>query len=109
MDFSQLLLFLAGETVDLVDRAQRRSEDESDISVADDVRADASVACFETTVGDALKAHACDVVGSGLFGVAYVPVHMVVASVAGKGVSVGGRGAGGDRGHGCCFLVLVIL
>ena len=106
VNFSQLLLFLGGETVDLVEGAQRRSEDEGDVSVANDVGADISVTGFKTTVGDALEAHACDVVRSGLFGVTYIPVHMVVASVAGEGVSVCGRGAGGDRGHGCCFFCL---
>lgn len=46
--------------------------------------ADAAASCLETTVGDTLEAHAGNVVRGGLLCVAYVPVDMVIAFVAGK-------------------------
>jgi len=52
------------------------------------VRADGSGAGFEATVGDALEAHAGGVVGDSLFGVADVPLDVVVGFVGGKGGGV---------------------
>lgn len=49
------------------------------------MRAYAARTGFETAVGDARKSHACYVEGCGLFGVADVPVYMVVATVGGEG------------------------
>lgn len=62
MDLPQLLLFFGRAAVELVQGAQRGSQDEGDGAVADDVRADGSVAGFESAVGEAFEAHAGDVV-----------------------------------------------
>lgn len=85
MDLPQLLLFFGRAAVELVQGAQWGGQDEGDGAVADDMRADAAIAGFETAVGEAFEAHAGDVVGGGLFGVADVPVYMVVTFVAGQG------------------------
>lgn len=62
MDLAQLLLFLGRAAVKLVQGAQGRGQDEGDGAVADDMRADGSVAGFEAAVGEAFEAHAGDVV-----------------------------------------------
>lgn len=56
-----------------------------------------SAAGFQAPIGDALEAHAGDVVAGCLLGVADVPVDMVVAAVAGdRGLAVS-RGRRGGR------------
>jgi hypothetical protein len=62
VNLSQFLLFLIRETVKLVERAERGSENEGDVSIADDVRADSTMASFEATVSNAFEAHTSDVV-----------------------------------------------
>jgi len=69
---------------DIVQHAQatkRRSQDESDASVAHDVGGQSSRSGLQTSVCDLLKAHASNVVGGCLFGIANVPVHVVVALI----------------------------
>jgi hypothetical protein len=84
MDILEQFLLFRREAVDVIQRPERRTKDEGDVAVANDVRADAAASCLETAVGDALEAHAGNVVRGSLLCVAYVPVDMVIPSVAGK-------------------------
>jgi hypothetical protein len=69
---------------DIVQHAQatkRGSQDKSDTSVAHDVGSESSRPSLQTSVRNLFEAHACDVVGGCLFGVADVPVYVIVALV----------------------------
>ena len=60
---------------------QRRSQDESDASVTHDVGGESSRPGLQTSVCDLLETHACNVVSGCLFGIANIPVNVVVALV----------------------------
>jgi hypothetical protein len=79
---------------DIVQHTQstkRRSQDKSDASVAHDVGGESSRPGLQTSVCDLLEAHASNVVGGCLFGIANIPVHMVVALIGRHLCLCGGR------------------
>lgn len=111
VNLTELLLLFGGEEVHLVEGAERGGQDKGDVAVADDVGADGTAASFEAAVCDPLETHARNIIRGGDFGVADVPVDVVIPLIAGD---VGGgcwlrRGRRGDcagcHGDGvvCCM------
>ena len=63
---------------------QWRSENEGDVAVPDYMRCYESRTCLKSPVCDPFEAHAGDIVRSSLFGVADIPVNIIVPTVSGK-------------------------
>lgn len=64
-------------------RPQRRCEDESNVSVGNDVGREVSRAGLKTAIGECLEAEECGVVRSGLLRVAYVPGDVIITCKVG--------------------------
>lgn len=79
VDLAEKLLVCGGEAGALLQTPQWGRQDERDVAVADDVRGDCARARLQAPVRHPLEAHPRHVEGCRLFGVADVPVDMMVA------------------------------
>ena len=77
----QELLLLRIVSFQVIQASQRRSENKCDCTVTNDMRRCDPRAGLETFICDFLESHASDEEGSGLLGVAYIPVDMIVCFV----------------------------
>lgn len=81
MNLPQLLLFRLTEPFASIQPPQRRGKNERHVPITHNVAGKSAGSGLEAPVGDPLEPHAGDVVRGGLFGVADVPVDVVVAKV----------------------------